>query len=104
MTERDWDQFHSPKNLSMSIAVEAAELMEIFQWLTEKESFEIKNNEKKFTHVKEEVADVFILLVRLCEILKIDLEEAFWDKMQKNAKKYPVNKCKGTNKKYDELV
>ena len=99
--ERDWDQFHSPKNLSMALAGEAAELLEIFQWLTEQQSNEIVNSEKKLGQVKEEIADVFIYLVRLSDKLNIDIERAVLDKMALNAKKYPIEASKGNAVKYN---
>src|SRR5512141_2775067 len=88
--ERDWDRFHSPKNLTMGLAAEAAELLEIFQWLTEEQSKEIVKNEQEMALVKEEVADVFIYLVRLADKLGIDIEEEVKKKMKVNEKKYPV--------------
>ena len=92
--ERDWESFHNPKNLSMALVVEASELMEIFQWLTEVQSLHIKNNPERFQAVKEEVADVFIYLLRLVDCLGIDLNDAFWEKMEKNRKKHPPEKCR----------
>lgn len=73
--DRNWDQFHSPKNLSMALAAEAAELLEIFQWLTEDQSKDIVSSEKEIAQVKEEIADVFIYLVRLADKLNIDIEK-----------------------------
>lgn len=99
--ERDWDQFHSPKNLSMALSVEASELLEIFQWLSEEESSNLKDTKKQ--HAKEEVADIAIYLIRMCMKLDINLEEAIFEKMQKNIEKYPVEKVKGSAKKYTEL-
>src|SRR3990172_2980358 len=86
--ERDWDQFHSPKNLAMGLAVEAAELLEIFQWLTEEQSKDIVKNAKEMALVGEEVADVFIYLARLSDKLGIDIEEEVKKKMKVNEKKY----------------
>jgi NTP pyrophosphatase (non-canonical NTP hydrolase) len=85
--EREWDQFHSPKNLSMALAGEAGELLEHFQWLSEEQSINIGDNKKKA--VAEELADVFIYAVRLADKLAIDLESAVRDKLEANAKKYP---------------
>lgn len=99
--ERDWDQFHSPKNLTMGLASEAAELLEIFQWLTEEQSREIVKNEKEMALVREEVADVFIYLVRLADKLGIDIEEEVKKKMKVNEKKYPVELSKGSATKYN---
>lgn len=99
--ERAWEQFHSPKNLSMALSVEASELVEIFQWLTEEQSYNLNNEMKQ--HAKEEVADIAIYLLRVCMKLDIDLEEAILEKMEKNEVKYPVEKVKGSAKKYTEL-
>lgn len=98
---RDWDQFHSPKNLSMGLAAEAAELLELFQWLTEEQSRVIVSNEKEMEHVREEVADVFIYLVRLTDKLGIDIEEEVNKKMKVNEKKYPVKLSRGNATKYN---
>jgi dCTP diphosphatase len=100
--ERDWDQFHSPKNLSMGLAAEAAELLEIFQWLTEEQSKDIVKNEKEMALVREEVADVFIYLVRLADKLGINIEEEVNKKMRLNEKKYPVELSKGNATKYNK--
>lgn len=99
---RNWDQFHSPKNLSMGLAAEAAELLEIFQWLTEKQSKEIIRDEKEMALVREEIADVFIYLVRLSDKLGIDIEKAVEEKMKLNEKKYPVHLSKGNATKYNK--
>ena len=99
--ERDWDQFHSPKNLAMALSVEAAELMEHFQWLTEEQS-RVLPDEKK-NEVRHELADVLIYLIRLADKLDIDLDEAAKEKLVLNAKKYPIDKAKGSMKKYTEL-
>jgi NTP pyrophosphatase (non-canonical NTP hydrolase) len=98
---RDWEQFHSPKNLSMALAVEAAELLEHFQWLTEPESLALAPARR--AAVAEEIADVFIYLVRLSDRVGVDLLEATRAKMEKNAVRYPVEKSRGTKKKYSEL-
>lgn len=98
--ERDWDQFHSPKNLSMALIVEAAELVEHFQWLTTEESESI--DYEKLQAVKEELADVFLYLLRLSDLLEIDIVAAANDKIQKNEIKYPVDLVKGRSKKYTE--
>lgn len=99
--ERDWHQFHSPKNMSMCIAIEAAELMEHFQWVTTQESFEVL--EKKRQDVEHEVADVAIVLLMFCQENNIDLAKAIEKKMQLNAQKYTVEKSKGKAIKYTEL-
>jgi NTP pyrophosphatase (non-canonical NTP hydrolase) len=98
--KRDWEQFHSPKNLTMGLAAEAAELLEIFQWLTEEQSKDIVKNEEEMARVREEVADVFIYLVRLSDKLGIDIEKEVRKKMKVNEKKYPVNLSRGNATKY----
>ncbi|MHB0926991.1 MAG: nucleotide pyrophosphohydrolase [Gallionellaceae bacterium] len=95
---RDWDQFHSPKNLSMALMVEAAELMEHFQWLTEAQSAELPPNDKQA--VGEELADILLYLVRLSDKLGVDLREAALLKLEKNALKYPAEQVRGSAKKY----
>ena len=98
---RDWEQFHSPKNLAAALSVEAAELLEHFQWLTEDES---KNLSTESRHaVSLEAADVLLYLIRLSDKLNIDLIAAAKEKMLLNAEKYPVDKARGSSKKYDEL-
>lgn len=98
--ERDWDQFHSPKNLAMALTVEAAELQECFQWLTEEQSKNL--DAKQLTAVGEEIADVQIYLIRLASKIGIDIESACWDKLGKNAQKYPAGRVKGSAKKYNQ--
>jgi len=100
--DRNWNQFHSPKNLSMALAAEAAELLEIFQWLTEEQSREIINNEKEMSLIKEEIADVVIYLVRLADKLGVDIEKAVLEKIALNEKKYPVELAKDNAKKYNK--
>lgn len=103
INERDWDKFHSVKNLSMALNVECAELLEIFQWMPEEESNQIQNNSKTFTQVEDELADIFYFLTRLVNKTGIDLEGAVLRKLQKNREKYPVEKSKGNSKKYNDL-
>ena len=98
--ERDWDQFHAPKNLVMALSVEAAELTEHFQWLTEEQS--LKLGDDKLKEVAYEMADIYIYLVRLATKLNIDLPQFVEDKILINEKKYPVEKVKGSSKKYTE--
>jgi dCTP diphosphatase len=98
---RDWNQFHSPKNLSMALSVEVAELVEEFQWLTEDQSKCLSAD--KISKVKDELGDVFIYLVRLSSILGIDLISAANDKILLNEKKYPIEKAKGNAKKYTDF-
>ena len=99
--ERDWDKFHSPKNLAAALSVEAAELLEHFQWLTESESASLSGDKRQ--QVAEELADVLLYLVRLADKLEIDLWQAAEQKLLKNAEKYPVGKSKGKSTKYTEL-
>ena len=101
-SERNWDQFHTPKNLSMALSVEAAELLEIFQWLTDEQSKQIVNNEKEMALVKQEIADVFIYLIRLADKLGVDIEKAVLDKIEQNEKKYPVELAKDNAIKYNK--
>ena len=96
--ERDWNQFHAPKNLAMAMIVEAAELVEHFQWDTLEESHELTREKRE--QVSHELADTFIYLLRIAEVLEIDLIEAANTKIVLNAKKYPVEKAKGSNAKY----
>jgi NTP pyrophosphatase (non-canonical NTP hydrolase) len=99
--DRDWDQFHSPKNLAMALSVEAAELLEHFQWLTEEQSRTLAP--EKLAAVEAEMADVFIYLLRLSDKLGVDLMAAAERKLAANAEKYPVAKAKGNAQKYTEL-
>jgi dCTP diphosphatase len=98
--ERDWDQFHSPKNLAAALSVEAAELLEVFQWLTEAESR--KPTPEQLARAREEMADVLNYLVRLADKLDVNLMDAAREKIQKNALKYPADKARGSAKKYSE--
>jgi dCTP diphosphatase len=88
--ERDWGPFHTPKNLTMALAGEVGELMEIFQWLTPEESAAVMDDPERATSVRHEVADVLAYLLRLADILDIDPAEALTDKMVLNAHKYPA--------------
>ena len=99
--ERDWEQFHSPKNLSMALAVEIAELMEHFQWLTEEQSSNL--DQRTLAKVKEEIGDIQIYLARLADQLDINPILAAKEKLQKNAEKYPIEKAKGSAKKSTDL-
>ena len=93
--ERDWRQFHSPKNLSMSLAIEAAELMEHFQWIDIAESRQLKEDAAKLSAVRDEIADVLCYLLALANELELDLSQAIRDKMVKNAAKYPAERSRG---------
>ncbi len=99
--DRDWDQFHSPKNLAIALSVEAAELLEHFQWTPEADSPVLTPNQHN--RVQEEIADVLLYLIRIADKLNIDLLAAASDKIQVNAAKYPVDKARGSSKKYTEL-
>jgi dCTP diphosphatase len=96
--DRDWDQFHSPKNLAAALSVEAAELLEPFQWLTEEQSRHL--SPEQLAAVRDEIADVLIYLVRLADRLDIDPLAAAADKVVKNAQKYPADKTRGLAGKY----
>ena len=98
--ERDWDQFHSPKNLSMALIAEAAELIEHFQWLTQEESAGLPGD--KLKEVEQELADILIYLVRISDKLGIDLVEAAERKIDLNKIKYPSEVVKGNSKKYSD--
>jgi len=97
---RDWEQFHSPKNLSMALIVEAAELVEHFQWLTEPQSTSLPAD--KLQQVAYELADIFIYTLRLADRLHVDLPATVQRKIELNEKKYPADKVKGSAKKYTE--
>ena len=100
VVERDWDQFHSPKNLSMALIVEAAEMVEHFKWLTEEQSCNLAPD--KLAEVELELADIQIYLISLAEKLKLDLVAAAEKKLLLNAQKYPVDKARGNSKKYND--
>ena len=97
---RDWEQFHSPKNLAMALIVEAAELVEHFQWLTEPQCAQLPAD--KLEQVGFELADIFIYTLRIADRLGVDLASAVQDKIIINEKKYPANQVKGSAKKYTE--
>lgn len=97
---RDWEQFHSPKNLAMALAAEAGELLEKFQWLTEQQSKNLDAD--ALSDVKDEIADIQVYLIRLADKLGVDILQAVEQKMQKNEAKYPADKVKGSAKKYTE--
>ncbi len=99
--KRDWEKFHKPKDLAMSLVIEASELLEHFQWKTDQEVAEMLTG-TGIDGIKEEVADIAIYLTYLSHDLGIDLEEIMAKKLDKNRKKYPVDKVRGSAKKYDE--
>jgi len=98
--DRDWDKFHAPKNLAMALAVESAELMELFQWLSESESAAL--DAEKLGAVREEMADVFLYLLRMADVLNIDLMAAAEHKAGRNEQRYPAEKVRGSAKKYSD--
>jgi NTP pyrophosphatase (non-canonical NTP hydrolase) len=99
--ERDWEQFHTPRNLAVSITLEATELLEIFQWVKDKDMATLV--ERKRSEITDEIADIFVYLLFLCHDLGIDPKKAIVDKMKKNVEKYPAQKARGKADKYDEL-
>ena len=101
--ERDWDQFHGAKELAIALSIEASELLEIFRWKSPKEVEDLFKNEEKKEHIQEEMADVLYFLVRLAQKYDIDLTDALEKNMKKNYRRYPIEKARGSNKKYDEL-
>jgi len=100
VSERDWDQFHTPKNLATALSVEASELLEPFQWLVSGDKSEL--DEAKLTAIRHEMADVLVYLVRLADKLDVDLFQAVQEKMVLNRAKYPADKVRGDSRKYSE--
>jgi len=100
--ERDWEPFHSPKNLAMALAGEVGELVELFQWLTEKASHGVGRDPATARPVRDELADVLIYLVRLAAVLEVDLDEAVRSKLAANARKYPIEHARGNARKYSQ--
>lgn len=98
--KREWTKFHSPKNLAMALAVEASELLEHFQWLSEAESASLEP--ERLAAVAEEIADVQLYLIRLADRLNVDIPKAVAEKTQKNEARYPVEKVRGSSRKYTE--
>jgi len=98
--ERDWDQFHTPKNLAASVSIEAAELLEQFQWLQSGVASEL--GDARLTKVRHEMADVLFYLIRLADKLDIDLASSVVEKLELNRAKYPADKVRGDARKYDE--
>ena len=101
--ERDWKKYHKPKNLATSISIEAAELLEQFQWKTDDEIEEILKDKKAFEKISEELADIIDYCLSFSGVTKIDISEALKKKIEENKKKYPVEKVKGNYKKYNEV-
>ncbi len=98
--ERDWDQFHNIKELAIALSIEVSELLELFRWKTPEEVKEVMKNRRE--DVEDEIADVMYFLLRIAQMNGIDLSEAFERKLEKTGKNYPVEKSKGSNKKYNE--
>ncbi|MDT0413709.1 MULTISPECIES: nucleotide pyrophosphohydrolase [Streptomyces] len=101
--ERDWEQFHTPKNLAMALTGECGELVEIFQWLTPDESTTVMDDPVRAARVREEMADVFAYLLRMADVLELDLERALADKIEVNRGKYPAHLARGRADKYTQL-
>ena len=101
--KRDWDQFHNAKELAIALSIEASELLEIFRWKTHEEVDELFKDEKKKEDIEDELADILYFLVRIAQRYDLDLSEAFDRKLEKNDKKYPIDKAKGSHKKYNEF-
>jgi NTP pyrophosphatase (non-canonical NTP hydrolase) len=100
---RDWDQFHSPKDLAIGVITEASELLEHFRFLSEEESLSILKNPTRKSEIEDEVADVLFFLLRFSQMYEIDLGKALKRKVEKTEKKYPVEKARGKNSKYTDL-
>jgi len=102
--EREWQQFHSPKNLVMALSGEVGELTEIFQWMTEADSHNAASGPKTANAVRDEIADVALYLIRLADVLGVDLNAAIASKLASNAAKYPVETSRGVSTKYNQLT
>jgi NTP pyrophosphatase (non-canonical NTP hydrolase) len=100
--ERDWESFHSPKNLAMALTGEVGELIELFQWLSEDASRDVARDPSTARRVRDELADVLVYLVRLAAVLEVDLDEAVRSKLATNASKYPVHLARGNARKYSD--
>lgn len=104
--ERDWNQFHTPKNLVMALSVEASELLEHFQWIDPEKALELREeseqSKEKREEIAEEVSDILFYLLRFSDVMNLDLVKATEAKLEKNAKKYPAEKVRGNSKKYNE--
>jgi dCTP diphosphatase len=100
--DRDWEQFHTPKNLVMALSGEVGELIEIFQWITPNQSEKEELTKEQYQDVKEEIADVYLYLIRLADKLNINLNEVALDKIKINEEKYPVNLSKSNATKYNK--
>ena len=101
--ERDWDQFHNPKDLAIGISTEANELLDIFRFKKEEQMKEMFHDEPSKSHIEEELADVLFFVLRFAQMNGLDLNDCLDSKLEKNSKKYSVEKCKGKNLKYTEI-
>lgn len=101
--DRDWDQYHNPKELAVGLIIEAAELLEHFRFKSEQEMHDLIASPQKKEEISDEMADILYFLLRLAQKYNIDLSEALYQKMDKSEKKYPIEKARGSNKKYTEL-
>lgn len=101
--ERDWDQFHNPKDLAIGISTEANELLDIFRFKSTEQMLEMFNNDSTKIHIEEEIADVLFFVLRFAQMNNLDLESCIKNKLRKNAEKYSVEKSKGKNLKYTEM-
>lgn len=102
VSDREWEQYHTPKNIAAAFSVEAAELLEIFQWMSEKDQETLKESDETLEHIKEEFADCMNYLLRFADVLDIDIEKSLWNKIEKNKHKYPIESSKGKYVKYDK--
>ena len=100
-SDRDWEQFHNPKNLATALSVEASELLEIFQWSNTGGLDEIKDQQIR-EEIEEEIADILNYIIRLSDIMDINLEQVAYKKIEKNEIKYPIDKYKGSARKYNK--
>ncbi len=101
--DREWEQFHTAKNLAMALAGETGELLELFQWLTPEESATVMDDPQRAARIREEIADVFAYLLRMADVLGIDLEQALVEKIDINGRKYPADRARGRADKYTQL-
>ena len=102
--DRDWEQFHTPKNLAMALAAEAGELLEIFQWLTPEESDQVGSDEELQRATEDELADIVQYAIRMSDVLGINLNDALWRKLRENSTRYPAALSKGNATKYPDLT
>jgi NTP pyrophosphatase (non-canonical NTP hydrolase) len=102
--DRDWEQFHTPKNLVLALTGEVGELAEIFQWLTVEEARQVMSDPRRAARTREELADILQYVIRLASVLEIDLNESLWAKLKLNESKYPIDLARGNAKKYTELA